>query len=384
MDAVVERELARLQDAVGQTGATLLALERDATVQLLDASTLSGETAARWAEVATARAALFRAHHELSDLIDRASASRRAREVGELLRGPSVVLADVTRPLAERGLLDGSRRVERGTPDQLLAEMAAVFVDVRAVIAAVEATWADAIPWIRACRERLDGLGTCAAGLDTPIPSVLDGLVNELATLAEEVLSNPLAWSPSAAAGIESRLAHAADELTALQSVRDDWTGELARAEQILEALGDEVDRADQVAAKTISRIVGATPSTADDPAVALAAELDAIARAAGSASWIDLATGLADWRRRAEDRLAATTATAAQHRALLGERDELRGRLDAYEAKAARLGRLEDPELSELHRKAHDVLHTAPTDLAEAGALVERYCDALRGGGTR
>ena len=54
--------------------------------------------------------------------------------------------------------------------------------------------------------------------------------------------------------------------------------------------------------------------------------------------------------------------------------RDELRGRLDAYRAKAQAVGRGEDLELDRLYVDARDVLYSAPCDLVEAGALVTAY----------
>src|SRR5207244_1881538 len=54
---------------------------------------------------------------------------------------------------------------------------------------------------------------------------------------------------------------------------------------------------------------------------------------------------------------------------ALLGRRDELRGLVDAYQIKAARLGAAEDSELSKLYDEAHELLWTAPCDLAAAAA---------------
>jgi hypothetical protein len=76
---------------------------------------------------------------------------------------------------------------------------------------------------------------------------------------------------------------------------------------------------------------------------------------------------------------------TAAECRALvanltglLERRTELRGRLEAYRAKATKLGHAEDAALSVLHRAAHDVLFTAPCDLAEATRAVGRYQRAV------
>src|SRR5262249_54872868 len=63
---------------------------------------------------------------------------------------------------------------------------------------------------------------------------------------------------------------------------------------------------------------------------------------------------------------------------ALLGRRDELRGLLDAYRAKAARLGAAEDTELAARYRQASDLLWTAPCDLAAATAAVTHYQQAI------
>ena len=85
-------------------------------------------------------------------------------------------------------------------------------------------------------------------------------------------------------------------------------------------------------------------------------------------------------------DTIEADAAAAAQRyrdaeraaTALLGRRDELRGLLDAYQAKAARLGAAEDIELAAHYRQASDLLWTAPCDLAAATAAVTRYQQAI------
>ena len=60
--------------------------------------------------------------------------------------------------------------------------------------------------------------------------------------------------------------------------------------------------------------------------------------------------------------------------RSAVAARDELRGRLDAYRAKAQAVGQGEDIELHQLYVEARDVLFSAPCDLVEAGALVTAY----------
>jgi hypothetical protein len=58
--------------------------------------------------------------------------------------------------------------------------------------------------------------------------------------------------------------------------------------------------------------------------------------------------------------------------------RRELRGRLDAYRAKAQAVGRAEDIRLDGLFRVAHEALYRAPCDLDEAERLVRVYQTAL------
>jgi chromosome segregation ATPase len=94
-----------------------------------------------------------------------------------------------------------------------------------------------------------------------------------------------------------------------------------------------------------------------------LAAELDALDR--------DLADATAQFR-DAERRMAG----------LLDRRGELRGLLDAYQAKAARLGAVED--LASLHDQARDLLWTAPCDLDVAEQAVQRYQHEVNTRGAR
>ena len=90
--------------------------------------------------------------------------------------------------------------------------------------------------------------------------------------------------------------------------------------------------------------------------------------------------------RRRELDRCDAELAAAerADRRpepdggGAIGKRDELRGLLRAYKAKAARLGAAEDPDLSARHDQAYGLLWTAPCDLAAAEAAVAAYQRAI------
>ena len=62
-----------------------------------------------------------------------------------------------------------------------------------------------------------------------------------------------------------------------------------------------------------------------------------------------------------------------AAYAAALGEREELRGRLQGYAAKATALGSAGE-DLEVLERRATEVLDTAPADLERARALLAAY----------
>jgi len=62
----------------------------------------------------------------------------------------------------------------------------------------------------------------------------------------------------------------------------------------------------------------------------------------------------------------------------LVERRNELRGLLDAYRAKAGGTGGAENSELDHRYLQARDLLWTAPCDLAAATAAVNGYQQAV------
>ncbi len=110
----------------------------------------------------------------------------------------------------------------------------------------------------------------------------------------------------------------------------------------------------------------------------ALAAELARITALAGTGAWRPVSADLVRWRQQVDRERGAVDATSAEHQRLLAERQVLRGRLDAYTAKAGRLGLLEDAGLDALQQRAADVLLSAPLDLGVAAEAVRRYQEAL------
>jgi hypothetical protein len=109
-------------------------------------------------------------------------------------------------------------------------------------------------------------------------------------------------------------------------------------------------------------------------------AELDRLRERAEAdpALWRQLATEVST----VEAAVARARVEADQRRALadglIARRDELRGRLEAYRAKASARGRAEDERLADLFTHAHQLLYTAPCDLRAATRAVHAYQSGL------
>jgi hypothetical protein len=135
-------------------------------------------------------------------------------------------------------------------------------------------------------------------------------------------------------------------------------------------ARGDAV-AARRDAAIRISPLPPLPPEIADPPLASLGA-------LAAAGQWSRLAAELD----RSEADLARSAGQTADVRAAatdaLDKREELRGLLGAYQAKAAALGSAEDVALSAAYRRAQDLLWTAPCDLAAADQAVRAYQDAV------
>jgi len=168
-------------------------------------------------------------------------------------------------------------------------------------------------------------------------------------------------------------------ELEDLLRLRDD-------ADERLEGVGETLARADatlaearrargEVLAKIASTEVPAVPG----PASAMRERLAQADQLRRHGQWhrlgplLDTLEGAAQRElERARESLTAVTAP-------LAIRAELRGRLDAYKAMAARRGVAEDPELIERYDQARRMLWSAPCDLRAAEYAVRRYQQALR-----
>jgi hypothetical protein len=406
-DAVSRRVTAVLaeRDAVQ---ANLLELDGSFAKRVLEGAALTGQTRDRWASASAALATLWETFLAYSAVVDRIAAlgtgakrpgRKELSELNALLTEGCVQLPGAPVPLARRDLA----APRSGRPPVTLAAavgaMRRAFIEVTAVTSAVEAVWTAVGAPLDAATAELARLRPLADGLGADIEAEFRDAERAVAAQRAAANADPLAlWRPapggtSAAARGEGHVETAAAELAREQVA-------------VLAPRIDELDRVRQQARRRIDNLAAATAaaraarqdavSARRDVAVRISSlpplpadipepPLPALTALAAGGQWGRLA---AELDRCDAELAAAATQTADLSRtaeAAIGKRDELRGLLRAYKAKAARLGAAEDQELAARHDQAHALLWTAPCDLAAAEAAVAAYQRAiLEGEGRR
>jgi hypothetical protein len=387
--AAIDQTLARLRGTIAAMSANLVDLETDTARARLDQAPLTGATAERWSAAQGALAALWQWFAQLNDVAEHATKLRgtRARVDGEqlaqldgLVNGPSIELSTAGIPLSQRGLFGAAEATSRCSPGQLLEQMQAAFQQVMAVIDACNEKWHAIEPRLVALDQQLQEAQELAVGLGESDRFELGRVRAEMESLRQALQCDPLSAPVDAGASVASSLAVVVADLRRLAQLRDGLATQLSTARRLLAELHATTEAA--VAARREATEKIAYPAVVDPPPIAgdLEAALERVADVSGRGDWRAAANLLAQWTTRTHDAASAAGRALAVNRAPLATRNELRGRLDAYRAKAYRLGLLEDARVAGLYARAQGALFTAPTDLDEAEQMVLRYQQALTG----
>jgi hypothetical protein len=367
--------------------ANLLDLDGSFGKQLLSGASLAGETKQRWETTSAALARLWETYTAYSAVIDQAAQllnTVRDRDLGSvtsLLTGRTVRLARGPAPLARRDLADTG--VDQLTVLATVSQMRRDFATITEVVSAAEAVWGEVGGMLDAATTRLTQASALAQGLaDDALAAALADAGAELSAQRGTLNSDPLSlWhdghaDTSGAARARDQVAAVAVKAEELARLRDGARARIdaldASASAVQAARREAEDRRQQAAEKIAEAFLPAGP-----PAEAGfdRAALDALA-AAGH--WQRLSTEIDQAERHLAAALAACRDAAAAAEAVLGRRAELRGMLQAYKAKAARLGAAEDLGLMERYDVARDLLWTAPCDLGGAADAVAAYQRAI------
>jgi hypothetical protein len=161
---------------------------------------------------------------------------------------------------------------------------------------------------------------------------------------------------------IDRRLRERAD-IAALQA---NWPDGLAKAASQLDTLRDATQRAVQVRTHAQEVVIAGPIPVHTDAESTLRKELQSIATPDPAA--------LLSLQSRIEAALQAARENEELAQGLLDRRSELKGRLTVYQAKAARLGLGEDPDLLASNRIAAGLLSRRPCDLRAVTRAIADY----------
>ena len=355
---------------------------------------LTGLTKNRWDKASAVLAGLWETFLAYSAVVDRIGElagpapgggrrpSRKDQqdqaELANLLTGGCVQLSGAPVPLARRDLAAGGR-----PPVTLAAAVGAMrraFAEVTEVTSAAEAVWAAVGGPLDAATAELARERPRVAGLGPDIEAEFAAADSALSALRAAANADPLAlWrdggtDTAAADRLREQVAALAPRIAELDRVRQ-------QARQRIDALTTAAAAAQAARQQAVSawqeasaRVSALPPPPADQPGPP-PASLGALA---AGGQWSRLATELDRYTAELDQFTAKTAGLRESAAAALEQRDELRGLLGAYKAKAARLGAAENSDLAGRYDQAYGLLWTAPCDLAAAAAAVAAYQRAI------
>ena len=290
------------------------------------------------------------------------------------------------RSAAGAGVISPKPGPDRAHPPRRWREMRRAFASVTEVAAAAESVWNETADGLSEIGAMLAAANEQAAGLgDDELTSALATAGAELGRLREVLNSDPLALWQGGRVDI-ARLERLRDAGAAGRGAsRRPRRVARGHAAADLCGCGGRRRRCGRLGGRRCRPGPGIGEDRRRRPAAA-ASRGRRLGHAAGRAGQRSRPRdGGPGWRqswtpsRRRRPLPCSGTGTAERSAAaLLGRRDELRGLLDAYQAKAARLGAAEDTELTARYQRARDLLWTAPCDLAAAAAAVTYYQQAI------
>lgn len=401
-DAVLGREeidlsLERLGKDSDRIAESLVAMDGHAGHQLLRGTTLAGKSGERWAEASAAMATLWEQFATYKSLLDRAREvrARRSRpgddelvELTELLSAPVVELNAKHVPIERRGLTGPATVVERITLTELVDRMKKAFSTVTEVLATAEAAWSSTIGQLDPLEQELrtaSVLAESVAAGDKQVAAALNRLRRGIDGARERVLTDLLSIDKAnPLSAITAEVAELRGKLATLAEVRDTFDDRLATLDLAISDVEALEETAKQTYAAALEKIASpGLPEPTDEVSTALRGRLRELAGQRQSVSttgrWSRLAAEADALARDTATELDAARRTLGAISGLFDRRAELRGRLEAYRVKAARIGFAEDLELEKHHQLANELLFTAPCDLPAATRALNRYQQAIQ-----
>lgn len=402
----VDRSLAALTTSYDRISATMYAVDSHPGAVLLGGEGLTGETARAAARARTLTDLLWSHFAALGTVLElaRTVRSQRSRPGDEELAELTVLLRSPVINLGADGMIVDQTGpgpvVDRVTVPDLARRLAAESTEVDRLLASLDAarSWlasrfapvTEALDRVRADAALLDAgppvAGSLAAGarVDGALPS---GSADRVGAALDEARRAAFADPLTVAGGgpattaldrtlteLGTQIGALAERLAVLARVRDGYRASADRLSAALVEVASAQAEAGRTYAIALEKIADPGLPALPDAVPALRGHLAALDQFHREGRWARLADELATVERAVPAARERADHLREAADGLLRRRAELRGRLDAYRAKAARLGYIEHTELSTLHRAARDLLYRSPCDLPASTRAVVAY----------
>jgi len=334
-----------------------------------DRDQLRGRSATVAAEAAGLVDGLWTRYPVLSEAGERLEAAMTRgdrQELGDLLHGRGVTLPDGTATGAAALLRSLEGDAERASD----------------AMAQLGNAWRSALPRLDALRARLTATAGAADTLGMPGDPELAAARTVVDDVTAQASSDPLGAELDDAERIVQRVEERLSELARTRAgIGSDLDAAVARLEelaQLMTAGSGARHAAEERIVDPGGLAAPLDPAELDTGDRALRPWLARIRAQAAAGAWPAAAKGLEQWKEEAGALHARANAVAEANRAPLERRNDLRGLLDAFRAKAAALGLAEDAALTERYRSAREALYAYRCDVRRAETLVQDYGRAI------
>jgi hypothetical protein len=365
----IDRELDSRTKEVAAAVATLMELDSHPGLGHVRRYPPTGVTAQRWVVIERALGELWEDVGRMTSILDSARAVRTRRskpddadraELTRLLRERPLEVSRERIPLAQRVITGPGESVGYVGLAEMADDMRAAYPAVAEFLDGVDRINTLVVERLGPLQKRLDDAGTAGP--------------KQIAELLAVSATDPLSLT---APDVEERVrVIAADvdrrstELAELAALQSNWGDAIAVTVGQLDTLRDAVARAADVRVRVEQTVVAGPLPVHEDAEPGLRAQLDSMTAP-------DPAT-LRSLRHRIEAALRVAREDEELAQGLIDRRTELKGRLTAYQAKAARLELGEDRDLLASSRIASGLLHRQPCDLRAVTRAVADYRQLL------
>ncbi|MFE3458331.1 hypothetical protein ACFXKD_12380 [Nocardiopsis aegyptia] len=377
----IDHALNRVRGEADRISLNLTDLDQHVGHRLLRGAKLTGRTLARWEHASRHVHSLWTVHGAFRSVVESATElhaqGRDAqRELTFLLTGESVRLPREV-PLAERGLLDED--TERISLAEAIARMSADYEEVTEVVSVAETAWDALHPRLTELDAMWQEIRTLSDMVELG-DTEHEALRTELELVGDVVRCDPLSLfedgrvDTSSLERMRGRLERTRGELRDALRMRDSYDESVERLSSAVDDVESVLRRARELRIQVVRKISSPEAVEVPDPVPALRTRLKGMDVLRTEGRWRDLGALLGELQRAVHTAADDARDREANLTGLLERRAELRGRLDAYRARAVRLGFAEEDRLAELHREAHWGLWSAPCDLRRATVALSAY----------